>query len=557
MNRRLFLSVAGSKKNSGKRKEFVAGRTNSGLEPYTGPWTKNEVIHLLKRTMFGAKPEDVRYFETRTMDQAVDELLTITSPLPDPPVKDYDTAEAEFPDTHIASGTTWVNDFNEDNRIGNLRKRSFKKWWIGVLLNQHRDIREKMALFWHNHFATEMASTNNGSYAYRHHMMLRNHALGNFKELAKQITIDPLMLVYQNGEYNRKGAPDENFARELQELFTLGKENSPNYTEDDVKSAARVLTGWRNDPETNTSFFDAERHDTGNKTFSSFYNNRTIMGRSGNQAGEQELDDLMDMIFGKGKEASEFIVKKLYRWFVYYEIDEATKANVIEPLALMLRNYNWEISPVLSALLKSEHFFDSMNQGCLIKSPIDFLVGFFREGGVALPDESDYATRYAMLDGLLYQLELLQQAPGDPPSVSGWPAYYQIPAFHELWINNDTYPRRTQFTDIMLSYGFTRMGFELKFDAIAFARSLSNPGNPTALLDDALLIFYRIVLSESAREQLKRDILLTGQSSDYYWTNAWNTYIANPSDLMAYQTVRSRLDELFRYLLALPEYQLS
>lgn len=557
MNRRSFLSVAGLKSNSGKKKNFVGGRTNSGLEPYTGPWTTNEVIHLLKRTMFGAKPDDVRYFETRTMDQAVNELLTITSPLPNPPVKDYDTGEAEFPDNLIAPGTTWVNDFNEDNRIGNLRKRSFKKWWIGVLLNQHRDIREKMALFWHNHFATEMASSNNGRYAYRHHMMLRNHALGNFKELAKQITIDPLMLVYQNGEHNRKGAPDENFARELQELFTLGKENYPNYTEDDVKSAARVLTGWRNDPGTNTSYFDAKRHDTGNKTFSSFYNNTTITGRSGDQAGEQELDDLMDMIFSKGKEASEFIVRKLYRWFVYYEIDEATKMNVIEPLALMLRNYNWEITPVLSTLLKCEHFFDSMNQGCMIKSPIDFLVGFFREGGVALPDETDYTTWYAMLDGLLYQLELFQQAPGDPPSVSGWPAYYQIPAFHELWINNDTYPRRTQFTDTMLSYGFMRSGFELKFDSIAFARSLSNPGNPKALLDDALSVFYRIVLSESAREQLKRDILLTGQSSDYYWTNAWNTYIANPSDVMAYQTVLSRLNELFRYLLALPEYQLS
>lgn len=557
MNRRTFLTASGLKRKSRIVSAAYTGRTSSGIAPYTGPWTSNEVIHLLKRTMFGAKPVDIRYFEGKTLDDAVDELLNITSPLPEPPVKEYDTSEAQTPDSNVDAGTTWINDHNEDDKIGWARKNSLKKWWIGVMINQPRNIREKMIMFWHNHFATEMASTSNGRYAYKHHSMLRSDALGNFKSLARAITVDPLMLVYQNGEKNQKGAPDENFARELQELFTLGKENNPNYSEDDVKAAARVLTGWRNDPETNTSYFDPERHDTGNKTFSSFYNHTTITGRTGPSAGDEELNDLMDMIFSKGREASEYIVKELYRWFVYYEIDDAARVNVIEPLAMMLRNANWEIKPVVSALLKSEHFFDPLNQGCLIKSPVDFLVGLCREFDVALPDQGDYATRYSTLEGLLYQLDLLQQSPGDPPSVSGWPAYYQIPSFHELWINNDTYPRRTQFTDTMVYHGFTRLGFELKIDAIGFTRSLSNPGDPKALLSDVLDVLYRITLSDTAKEQLKRDILLTGQTSDYYWTNAWNTYIANPSDMMAYQTVYSRLNELYRYLLALPEYQLS
>lgn len=557
MNRRAFLTASGVKKKNRPSRPVVTGRTSSGIVPYTGAWTRNEVIHLLKRTMFGAKPDDIQYFEGKTMEEAVDELLNITSPLPGPPLKDYDTGDAEVPDNNIPKGTTWINDVNEDSKIAWLRKQSLKKWWVGVMLNQPRNIREKMALFWHNHFATEMASTNNAGYAYRHHTLLRANALGNFKSLARAITIDPLMLVYQNGEHNRKGAPDENFARELQELFTLGKENNPNYTEEDVKAAARVLTGWRNDPEANDSYFDPQRHDEGNKTFSSFYNNKTITGRSGNAAGEEELNELIDMIFSKGREASEYIVKELYRWFVYYEIDDAARVNVIEPLALMLRNYNWEIKPVLAAMLKSEHFFDPLNQGCIIKNPVDFIVGLCRECDVMLPDSSDYATWYSTLDGLLGQLEILQQSPGDPPSVSGWPAYYQIPSFHELWINNDTYPRRTQFTDIMVYNGFTRLGFELKINTIAFAASLSNPGDPKALVDDSLEILYRIALSDTAREQLKRDILLTGQTSDYYWTNAWNAYIANPGDMMAYQTVYSRLNELYRYLLALPEFQLS
>jgi len=329
--------------------------------------------------MFGAPLTDIQYFSQKTMEQCVDELLTITSPMPDAPLKDYDDSMAQLPDSDVDAGTTWIYSSNKDGDIGELRKASLKKWWIGLMINQPRNIREKMTLFWHNHFSTEMASTQNALYAYKHHTLLRQNCLGNFKTLARAISIDPLMLVYQNGEHNNKYAPDENFARELQELFTIGKENNPNYTEDDVKAAARVLTGWRNNEESTESFFDLNRHDTGNKAFSSFYNNKVIQGKSGSTAGDEELDELINMIFSKAAEASRYIVKELYRWFVYYEIDQAAEENVIAPLAQMLQNHNWDIAPVLSTLLKSEHFFDAMNQGCLIKSPVDFIVGASKE----------------------------------------------------------------------------------------------------------------------------------------------------------------------------------
>lgn len=556
MDRRSFLRIRSAEKKI-VPKSFVSGRTNSGVSAYTGVWSKNEVIHLLKRTMFGARLSDIEHFLTLSADDAVDELLNITTPLPAPPLKDYDAAEAVQPDTNVNAWTSWVDDPNTDEDIGRLRTSSFKRWWVGVLLNQPRNIQEKMALFWHNHFATEMKSTGNGRYVYKHHSLLRSNCLGNFKTLAKAISIDPLMLVYQNGEHNTKGQPDENFARELQELFTLGKENNPNYTEDDVKAAARVLTGWRNNNATTEPYFDALRHDTGNKQFSSFYNNTVIAGRVGDTAGEEELDDLINMIFEKKQEASRYIVKELYKWFVYYEVDAAADANVIEPLAQLLQNSNWEIKPVLSALLKSEHFFDPLNQACLIKSPVDFAIGLCREMNVQFPDASSYQAAYGAWDLIYYQLYLMQQAIGDPPSVSGWPAYYQIPSFHELWISNDTYPRRTQFTDSMVYLGFSRNEFDLIVDTIGFAKSLSNPGDPNVLLADSLDILYRMPLSETVRQQLKQDILLTGQTNDYYWTNAWNTYIANPTDMMAYQTIHTRLSELYKYLLALPEYHLS
>ena len=557
MDRRSFLTARSAKKKIAVSQHVVAGRTSTGISPYTGAWTKNEATHLLKRAMFGATLADIQYFSAKSMDEAVDELLTITSPLPDPPVKDYDTGEAQTPDSNVDPGTTWVNDSNTDGFISTGRKQSFKKWWAGVIINQPRNIREKMTLFWHNHFATEMSSNENARFAYKHHTLLRQHCLGNFKALARAITVDPLMLVYQNGEQNSKGAPDENYARELQELFTLGKENNPNYTEDDVKTAARVLTGWRTDEATNSSYFDPQRHDTGDKTFSSFYNNTTITGRSGDTAGDQEVDDLMNMIFSKKSEASRYIVKELYRWFIYYEVDDAAQQNVIEPLAQLLQNSNWDIKPVVMAMLKSEHFYDVANQGCLIKSPIDFLIGVCREFRVEFPESSDYTTLYSLWFTLVNSGVLMQQSLGDPPSVSGWPAYYQIPLFHEIWINNDTYPHRTQFTDTLVYNGYTVNGFQLKIDSVTFAKTLSNPGDPAVLLSDSLDILYRITLSDTVKEQLKREILLTGQTNDYYWTNAWNTYIANPSDMMAYQTVHTRLNELYRYLLALPEFQLS
>ena len=235
----------------------------------------------------------------------------------------------------------------------------------------------------------------------------------------------------------------------------LGKANDPNYTEDDVKAAARVLTGWRIDEPTTSSNFVAAKHDTSSKQFSSFFGNTSIAGRSGATAGDAELDDLLNMIFSKQAAVSQFIVKKIYRWFCYYTIDATAQANVIDPLAQLFQNSNWDIKPVLDTLLKSEHFFDALNRGCLIKSPLDLTVSLCREFGVVFPDgATDYANAYNMWEFIRSIAGLNNQNFGDPPNVSGWPSYYQAPQFYELWINSDTLPKRNQFTDIMIS-GYT------------------------------------------------------------------------------------------------------
>jgi uncharacterized protein (DUF1800 family) len=558
MDRRAFLTA--KRKALQRQPDTVQhiARTMSGLAPYSGPWDTEAVVHLLKRTMFGAAPQDISYFKGLSMSQAVDELLNPSAALPLPPLKDYDTNTADKPDDTIASGTTWVNDYSNDTIIRGRRIDSLKKWSVGVMINQDRSIREKMGLFWHNHFATETTVVGEPNALYKHYTLFRSSALGNFKALVRAITIDPAMLLYLNGNLNTNTAPDENYARELQELFTLGKANNPNYTEDDVKAAAKILTGWRIDLPSTSSNFNASKHETSGKQFSSFFGNTVIAGRSGTTAGDAELDDLLNMIFSKKAEVSQFIVKKIYRWFCYYTIDAAAQANVIAPLAQILQDNNWEIKPVLDALFKSEHFFDALNRGCLIKSPLDITISLCREFAVVFPDTiTEYKEAYNMWDFIRWQTLLSNQEYGDPPSVSGWPSYYQAPQFYELWINSDTLPKRNLFTDTLVYNGYTRGGKTIKIDPIAFAKQLSNPGDPNALIADSLAILYRVPVPDTSKTTIKTNILLSGQSSDYYWTNAWNAYLANPTDTMAYQTVYIRLRDLYRYFMNLAEYQLA
>ena len=564
MDRRDFLT-AGKTKNIPRPNPVFASpaRVLSGINPYTGPWTVNEVIHLLKRTMFGAKKDDVDFFKAMTMSQAVDALLNVSvaQSQPAPPVKTYaNSTNPSDPDNAVAAGQTWVNTNTNDGTVNSQRNVNFKNWWHGQMLNQERNILEKMTLFWHNHFSTEMDTIPRAIWSYKNNTVLRKNALGNFKQMTREVTLDPGMLYYQNGYLNTNTAPDENFGRELQELFTVGKgvnNATQAFSEADVKAAAKVLTGWQVNGTTNTPTFTSSRHDPTNKTFSSFYGNTVITGRSGTTAGDLELTDLLNMIF-LVNDVSMHICRKLYRWFVYYEIDAATEANVITPLAQIFRTNNYDIKPVLQTLFKSEHFFDVLNQGCLIKSPVDIITGLCREFSVVFPNPiTDYAGAYNTWQ-IIWQLSVsFQQNLGDPPNVAGWAAYYQAPQFHEIWINSDTFPKRNQFSDQMLTSGYTRGGKTIKVDPTIFAKSLPAPGDPNKLISDSITYLFRLPLTQTSMDQLKKDILLSGQTQDYYWSNAWNAWIANPADTVNANIVKTRLQSLYMYLMKLAEYQLS
>jgi uncharacterized protein (DUF1800 family) len=550
MDRRSFLT--------GKKEEtplVQTPRVESGINPYAGVWSEAEVIHLLKRTMFGSTRADINYFKAKTLDVMVDELLNPVSTSPIDPVKEYaSSTTATTPDTNISQGATWVNDINNDGTVQGQRYYSYKKWLVGTMINQDRSIQEKLIMFWTDHFGNQASEVGNANWVYSQNKLIRQNALGNYKNLVKAITTDVCMLRYLNGYLNNASAPDENYARELFELFTVGKGPDSHYTENDIKESAKVLTGWQINNTTYQSVFTASRHSTVNKVFSSFFGSGIIMGRSGATAGLLELTDLINMIFAQ-QEVAKFIVRKMYRWFVYYKIDDTIEQNVIVPLADIFRNSNYEIKPVLSVLLKSEHFFDNANRACYIKSPADLVIGSIREMELSLPATSDWSTNYGFYNIFNNWIVNLGQNLHDPPNVSGMPAYYQEPMFHELWITADSLPKRNQFTDTMINNGYTVNTIKAQFNCVNWARTLFNPGNPNDVIDGALKIFFRNDLTPATKTQIKNQILLTGQQWDYYWTNAWVAYETNPTTAN-FNTVNTRLKSLFQYFFNLSEYHL-
>jgi uncharacterized protein (DUF1800 family) len=485
------------------------------------------------------------------MDQAVDAMLDPTYSTPPPPVNDYNSAD--FTDPDVAFGDTWIDAFYNQQGEG-YRIESLRAWWTRRMMSNERNIREKMTLFWHNHMPVIFSQVFSGGHLYRYQNTLRENALGNFKTLTRAITLDPAMLYFLNGYVNSTYAPDENYAREIQELFVIGKDLPQYYTEDDVKAAARLLTGWRIG--TNfTTYFDPNEHDKLDKKFSSFYNNTLIKGKAGVAGGAAELDAFLDMLF-TNQESARFVCRKLYRFFVYHEIDAQTEQNVIVPLAQIFRDNNYDILPVLSALLKSEHFYDQLNRGAVIKSPLDSVVGFFRQMGVTLPGSADLTDTFFISYVVNYFLAGLLQIPGDPPNVAGWQAYYQKPVLDKLWINSSTLPKRGQLTEYLIFVGLSGANNTAQANVLGFAASLSNPGDPDALIADAHALLFGLPVSAEVFNYHKA-ILLSNLPSAYYWTLAWDSYVANPDEPIVKGEVENRLKILFHVMTQTEEYQLA
>ncbi|UOQ98065.1 DUF1800 domain-containing protein [Hymenobacter sp. 5317J-9] len=525
-------------------------RATSTLAPYVGPWGYEQAAHLLRRTMFGPTRPDIQAAAASSLSAVLNGLLT--APVaPDPPVNVSTT------DTSVPIGQTWTAQVFDQNFEG-VRRTSLRDWWLGQLLGQGASLAEKMTLFWHNHFVVELGDINDARMGYEYCRLLRQHALGNVKQLAKDVTITPAMLRYLNGNQSTAGAPNENYGRELLELFTVGKGpliapgNYTNYTEADVQAAAKVLTGWRDQAAPVGSYFTASRHDGTTKVFSSAFGNARIAPN-----GANEYIDLVNLIFQQA-ETARFLVRKLYRWFVYYVIDAQVETDIIQPLATLLIQNNYEVAPVLRALLSSEHFFDALNMGCLIKSPLDFTVGLCRQMQIAFPTAAtSVVAQYGMWNYLNGVVALQQQTLGDPPNVAGWAAYYQTPQFHELWINAVTLPRRNQITDLLIGSGYTRNSVKIVIDplALTLAMPAATASDCNLLIAEFVRLMVPIALTANQLTFLK-SALLPGLP-DFEWTVEWQQYQAAPTNTAKKAAVTTKLQAMLRALMGLAEYHLS
>ncbi len=535
-------------------KSSIASSTS--MNPYTGAWGFPQAAHLLRRTMFGATANDIATIGKMIMSQAVDLLLAEQPAHSDAPLVWYHIESGG-----VGDGQTWIHlDYNTVNDFN--RSQSLNGWYTNLLLTQNISIREKMTLFWHNHFSCGSMAVSDARYMYKYNLLLRANALGNFKSFAKAITLDPAMLRYLSGNHNVASAPNENYGRELQELFTIGKSvdvstgDYTTYTEADVKAAAHVLTGWSDDPKTVGTIFTPQNHDTSDKLFSLRYGNKVIKGSTDQAGAERELDDLLTMIFSQDATAK-YICRKIFRWFVDYVIDDAIELNVIAPLAQTLITNNFEIKPVMAQLLASSLFYDPAYAGCIVKNPLDLVVGTVRTLGVKLPHPEELTAQYYGWITVRETAANLQMALLDPPNVAGWPEYYEAPQYHELWINSGTLDSRVKFLDDIATNKFQNVVqtyYTATLDPTLLAQQTSDPTNPVTLVADLANLLYPNPLSSDQLKTL-HDTLLPGLP-DYEWTNEWYAFTVDPTNTTKKAAVNTKLTNLIKYMLELAEYQL-
>ncbi len=524
------------------------------LAPYQGPWEDAQIAHLLRRALYGMTPSMIGEARQLGLEGTLDRLFEPQA-FPNPPVN-YRYEK----DTAIPLGTTWVGQPRSDNTNA-YKKRSLESWWMMVILKQGMSLTEKMTVFWHNHFATELGIYGRADYGYQHVTLLRENCLGNFKQLVEEVTINPAMLRYLNGNQNTAQSPNENYARELFELFTLGKGetlgegNYGTYTEADIQAAARVLTGWRDlggnavgDP-IRAQFFTA-RHDNSDKKFSESFGGAVIKTLG---TGKDEYKTLIDLIFAQDV-CARFICKKLLTWFLHYELDEEVEAQVLEPLAAQLRENNFEIAPVLRTLLQSEFFFDPYFQGTQIKTPLDFLYSQIKPLTLSFPEGEDYFLEGVLGEYLFLIADRLQMPLLYPPSVAGWPAFYQQPQQYGLWINSVTLFERNTLHQL-LKQGIERRGASFKFDLVAILDQLDDPTDPNEVVRSLACLFLPLELNDTQLAQFK-DVLLPGLP-DFEWSLEFGEYLLNPNDFAVRKAIESKLLALMESMLQTPEFHLS
>jgi len=376
--------------------------------------------HLLQRTGFGGRHLEIE----RVAQQEVSDVVEDTIAAAGRP------AAVENPEWIGASPPT-PSELRADREAFQQRRREraleLKEWWFRVMLSTDSPLTERMTLFWHNHFTSSLQKVKRGTLLFEQNALFREHAVGNFADLLRAIVRDPAMLVYLDVHQSERDNPNENFARELMELFTLGEGH---YTENDIKEAARAFTGWRFIRRHGALEYSERRHDDGIKT---------VLGHTGRFAA----DDIVEILLQEERTA-ELIVEKLWYHFVS---PESTHSRIRE-LADLFRSSDYELAPVLRAMFTAPEFLNDGNRGSLVKSPVELLVGTSRILNVA-HDELRPLVRLA---------RQLGQNIFDPPNVKGWPGGIAWITTNSLLQRQSILRRLCQRPEVVFSVNRTRMG---------------------------------------------------------------------------------------------------
>jgi len=477
----------------------------AALDPFvpstSKPWNAQKVQHLYQRIGFGASLSEVQAGLTKTPSQLVDQLVNaiIADPIPAKPFWAEYTAE----------------DYQTDPDSQYQHSISLRRDWIKDMINGKP--KAKLALFWSNHFVTSQNVYGCNRYLWDYYELLNKNCIGNFRTFTKEISKNSAMLVYLNGNQNIADEPNENYARELLELFTLGEGNG--YTQFDVPEVARALTGWRvSQYECLNPYFDIDYFD--NKP-------KTIFGKTANYT----FDTLHDLIFTeKADLIAKYICTKLYKFFLYQTPNET----VVNGLADILKGTNFELAPVLRKLFKSEHFFEQRFINAAIKSPLSQITSTARYLGFTNSSviQEDYINYY------FYMAYELGQALLDPPNVAGWPGYH-------AWINESTLAARWNFSGSVI-YTLSDEAFNEQYRNLAIALSTSTT--------DPLLITQGIAkhfLNSDLRPEhidVAVQYFKAGIPQNYFDDGSWNIY---------WNEAPYQIRNLLFYLTRLPEFQLT
>lgn len=556
----------------------------ASLTPISGTLGRKRAAHLLRRATFGCNRETIDTFAQMTITQAVVALLDFPAVPPVPPPSSAGTS------------TNTSNLFHSSGRIKAL-KGEINRWWYyqSIDPNQSPTLFYRLSFFLHT-CTTVGYETITNTFWYYHLWTIMKYADKSYKTLVRKMCVDNAMGNYLNIGDNTNTHPNENFGRELLELFTVGKgpqvgpSNYTNYTEDDIRAAARVLTGWRYtgnlldtskfDPDLGwvTMFSYKPYHDSSDKQFSAAFQNELIIGKNTDEGMAEEIDDMVNMIF-KQNATSEFIVTKLYRYFVHYDITTEIKQDIIEPLALLFRQNDFEFLPVIEALLQSQHFFDEDDAkvgdeviGGLIKSPLELVIGVKNFFHIQVPDPAiDIKAYYDWMEKIDRFIDKMGLVLFNPPSVAGYEPMYQEPDYNRYWINPSLLPARYDhvFSELVDTDAMA-VTPEGKFNLIDYVEDPNNIsvysgpdpiGNAGPhegariadhLVNEIVSYLFPVELTPD-RLTYFRDELLLDNLSPINWMFEWDNY-KNTGDS---SNIYPQLVKLFRGILQSPEFQLS